>query len=127
MNQQILQSDYNFGIREPTHSISVRSTCGKSSDSKTFSISAVGHNAETIRNILVDFLDNYQTVLFPQDIIFSDDLRISRTHDIVILPEKSKEKSRSFSIKIPSHSSFEIAEAFKSWLYGKRLEVTKNE
>lgn len=122
------KSRINFSCERPraTHLVSVRSATGPKRDSKTFSINAVGVTSHEICELIEEFKEKYFHKLFEQNVVFNDDIQVQRTHEIVIMPKNSEDKSKSFSVKLPSHSSEEISEVLKAYLYGTPEEEILN-
>lgn len=114
-------SEYKFGVSKVTHNVCVRGKLGPKPDSKSFSICAKGYTCKQLHDILLEFKEKHFHQIFKQDVMFDDDINIDSSHQIIISPKNidSAGSSRSFSIKLTSYNSEEIAEVLKSYLYGQ--------
>lgn len=119
--QLIPKSNLTFGPAKVTHTVCIRGKLGAKPDNKAFSVCAKGFTSKQLHDILLEFKEKHFHKIFSQDIMFTDDINIESSHQVVIMPRSidSSGPSKSFSIKLTSHSSEEIAEVLKIYLYGE--------
>lgn len=114
-----------------THYIIVKSVMNSNPNSKCFRICAPAETVDSLTELLIAFKEQEFQRLFSSDIIFTDEIRLRRSHEITVLTV-DKHQSQTFSIKAPHYGSEEIAEVLRAYLYGEdyskklNLEV-KNE
>lgn len=114
---------HDFGVRDSTHRVMVRSTHTKQGDSKTFRIHAPERSNEELSELIKHFIKESQNEGKLREYITFTNEKKKKTHIIMVQPDYSinarKESTRSFRISTPTFNSEEIAKIVKYFLTGR--------